>query len=135
MQNCEVHQAVHKYTTIFDLLSNSREITDVFSDLTKTLLLPFSRTPIKLSKRFNDFDLVSRSQVRIINCNLIFFFMNHCYRSLIIVRFLHTLKMIRHSTLCVTGVCLKDITRFLQCGTWMWVIWAFALLVCLFLPF
>ena len=44
----------------------------MFPDLTKTLSLAFARTPIKLSKRFNDFDLVSRSQVRIINCKFLF---------------------------------------------------------------
>ena len=44
MYGSELRRPDRKYTAIFDFMVYSREIFDVFSDLTKTLTLAFSRT-------------------------------------------------------------------------------------------
>ena len=107
-------QAGHEYTTIFDLCTYSREVIDVFPDLTTTFSLAFSWTlsevfqllhyfnfawglPIHL--RFDDFDLVSRSQVcQNHKLQIVFLILVHC--SLNVVWCLHTLKDQAHCALC-----------------------------------
>ena len=80
---------------------------------------------LPIHTRFDDLDLVSRSQVCQNNkLQIVFLILIHC--SIYVVWFLHTLK--RWGTVCfVSDVYLWDITNtfFFQFCTWMWIIWAF----------